>query len=169
MAPYSDYRENGFSKHRKVGRNLFILYFVFVKKQRTTERKKKRSKISGLESCYANRIYVLIGVELRPYGSTFANTETHASKLVVEIPKQEVWSCLRGQGVPKNYVRLVKDTYEDARTQDKTIIGVTSTITVIVGLHQGSSLSPYHFDMILAVMRRGIKDAVCRRYSAVQY
>ena len=23
---------------------------------------------SGLESCYANRIYVLIGVELRPYG-----------------------------------------------------------------------------------------------------
>ena len=32
------------------------------------ERKKKRSKISALESCYANRIYVLIGVELRPYG-----------------------------------------------------------------------------------------------------
>ena len=49
-------------------RNLFILYFVFVKKQRTIERKKKRSKISGLESCYANRIYVLIGVELGPYG-----------------------------------------------------------------------------------------------------
>ena len=49
-------------------RNLFILYFVFVKKQSTIERKKKRSKISRLESCYANRIYVLIGVELRPYG-----------------------------------------------------------------------------------------------------
>ena len=49
-------------------RNLFILYFVFVKKQRTIERKNKRSKISGLESCYANRIYVLIGGELRPYG-----------------------------------------------------------------------------------------------------
>ena len=30
------------------------------------KRKKKRSKISGLERCYANRIYVLIGVELRP-------------------------------------------------------------------------------------------------------
>ena len=57
-----------FQKHRKVWRNLFILYFVFVKKQRTIERKKKRSKISGLESCYANRIYVLIGGELRPYG-----------------------------------------------------------------------------------------------------
>ena len=43
--------------------------FCFRKKQRTIERKKKRSKISGLESCYANRIfYVLIGGELRPYG-----------------------------------------------------------------------------------------------------
>ena len=63
-------------------RNLFILYFVFVKKQRTIERKKKRSKISGLESCYANRIYVLIGVELRPYGQKLVqfckHTHTHA-------------------------------------------------------------------------------------------
>ena len=62
-------------------RNLFIRYFVFVKKQRTIERKKKRSKISALESCYANRIYVLIGVELRPYGQKLVqfckNTHTH--------------------------------------------------------------------------------------------
>ena len=76
-------------------RNLFILYFVLVKKQRTIERKKKRSKISGLESCYANRMYVLIGVELRPYGQklvkfctqthTHTHRHTHAAKLVVEI------------------------------------------------------------------------------------
>ena len=29
-------------------------------------------------------------------------------------------SCLRKQSVPERYVRLVKDTYEDARTQVKT-------------------------------------------------
>ena len=34
-----------------------------------------------------------------------------------------------GQGVPEKYVRLVKDTYEDARTQVKTSIGVTGKIT----------------------------------------
>ena len=63
-------------------------------------------------------------------------------------------------------------TYEDARTQVKTSIGITGNITVRVGLHQGSSLSPYLFDMILHVMGRGIKEqpppplvyAVCRRY-----
>ena len=66
--------------------------------------------------------------------------------------------CLREPGVPEKYVRLVKDTYEDARTQVKTSIGLTGKITVRVGLHQGSSLSPYLFDMILDVMVRGIKE-----------
>ena len=74
------------------------------------------------------------------------------------VPRQEVWRCLREQGVPEKYVRLVKDTYEDARTQVKTSIGLTGKITVRVGLHQGSSLSPYLFDMILDVMGRGIKE-----------
>ena len=90
------------------------------------------------------------------------------------VPRQEVWRCLREQGVPEKCVRLVKDTYEDARTQVKTSIGLTGKITVRDGLHQGSSLRPYLFDMILDVMGRGIKEqplayVVCRRYRAVQY
>ena len=63
----------------------FILCFVFVKKQRTIERKKKRSKISGLESCCANRIYVLIGVELRPYGQKLVKFCTHTHTRVSYI------------------------------------------------------------------------------------
>ena len=34
--------------------------------------------------------------------------------------------CLREQGAPEKYVRLVKDTYEDARAQVTTRIGVTA-------------------------------------------
>ena len=74
------------------------------------------------------------------------------------VPRQEVWRCLRGQRVPEKYVRLVKETHEDARTQVKTRIGLTGKITVRVGLHQGSLLSPYLFDMILDVMGWGIKE-----------
>ena len=75
----------------------------------------------------------------------------------------------------KKYVRLVKDTYEEARTEVKTSIGLTGKITVRVGLHQGSSLSLYLFDIILDMMGRSTKEqppvvyAVCRRYCAVQY
>ena len=45
------------------------------------------------------------------------------------VPRQDVWRCLREQVVPEKYGRLVKDTYEDARTQVKTSIGLTSKIT----------------------------------------
>ena len=62
------------------------------------------------------------------------------------------------QGVPEKCERLVKDTYEDARTQVNTSIGVTGKITVRAGLHQGSPLSPYLFAMILDVIGRGIKQ-----------
>ena len=74
------------------------------------------------------------------------------------VPRQEVLMCLREQGVPEKYVRLVKDTYEDARTEVKTSIGLTGKITDRVGLHQGSSLSPYLFDSILDVMWRSTKE-----------
>ena len=82
----------------------------------------------------------------------------HNLYIEVSLHRSEVWRCLREQGVPEKYVRLVKDTYEDARTQVKTSIGLTGKITVRVGLHQGSSLSPYLFDMVLDVMGRGIKE-----------
>ena len=58
----------------------------------------------------------------------------------------------------KKYVRLVKDTYEEARTEVKTSIGLTGKITVRVGLHQGSSLSLYLFDIILNKMGRSTKE-----------
>ena len=74
------------------------------------------------------------------------------------VPRQEVWRSLREQGVPEKCVRLVKDTNEDARTQVNTSIGVTGKITVRGGRHQGSSLSPYLFEVILGVMGRGIKE-----------
>ena len=35
------------------------------------------------------------------------------------VPRQEVWRCLREQGVPEKYMRLDKVTYENARRQVK--------------------------------------------------
>ena len=76
------------------------------------------------------------------------------------VPCQEVWRRLREQDVPEKNVRLLKDTYDDTRTQvktSKTSIRVTDNITVRVGLHQGSSPSPCLLDMILNMMEWGIK------------
>ena len=74
------------------------------------------------------------------------------------VPRQEVLMCLREHYVPEKFVRLVKDTYEEARTEVKTSIGLTGKTTVRVGLHQGSSLSLYLFDIILDMMGRSTKE-----------
>ena len=74
------------------------------------------------------------------------------------VPRQEVWRCMREKGVPEKYVMIVQDMYEGARTRVKSSVGITDIIPVGVGLHQGSSLSPYLFAMIMDVLARGIKD-----------
>ena len=60
--------------------------------------------------------------------------------------------------MPEKYVMIVQDMYEGASTQVKSSVGLTDMIPVGVGLHQGSSLSPYLFAMIMDVLARVIKD-----------
>ena len=60
--------------------------------------------------------------------------------------------------MPEIYVMIVQDMYEGARTRVKSSVGLTDKIPVAVGLHQGSSLSPYLFAMIMDVLAHGIKD-----------
>ena len=74
------------------------------------------------------------------------------------VPRQEVWRCVREKGVPEKYVMIVQDMYEGARTRVKSSVGLTDKIPVAVGLHQGSSLSPYLFAMIVDVLARGMGD-----------
>ena len=74
------------------------------------------------------------------------------------VPRQKVWRCMRKNGVTEKYVMIVQDMYEGVRTLVKSSVGLTDMIPVGVGLHQGSSLSPYLFAMIMDVLARGIKD-----------
>ena len=61
--------------------------------------------------------------------------------------------------VPRHeYVRIVKVIYVEARTKVKSSVGLTSTITVRVRLHQGSSLCPCLFDLVMDVLGRGINE-----------
>ena len=71
------------------------------------------------------------------------------------VPRQEVLMCLR-----KHYVleKVCASRERQARTEVKTSIGLTGKITVRVGLHQGSSLSLYLFDIILNMMGQSTKE-----------
>ena len=58
---------------------------------------------------------------------------------------------MRENEVAEKYVRLVQDMYHDVKTLVRSSVGETRTFTVKVGLHQGSALSPYLFDLIMDV------------------
>ena len=75
------------------------------------------------------------------------------------VPRQEVWRCMREKGVPEKYVRLVQDMYTDVKTLVRSSVGDTEKFTVKVGLHQGSALSPYLFDLVMDVIAKDVKEA----------
>lgn len=73
------------------------------------------------------------------------------------VPREEVWRCMRVKGVPEKYVRLVREMYKEVRTEIRCSMGMTEGFGVRVGLHQGSVVSPYLFDMVMDVLTDEIR------------
>ena len=76
------------------------------------------------------------------------------------IPRREVWRCLRVRMVPEKYVALVQEMYKNACTRVRSSVGVTEGFEVSVGLHQGSALSPFLFNVVMDVLTEGVREAV---------
>ncbi|XP_068222145.1 uncharacterized protein [Palaemon carinicauda] len=74
------------------------------------------------------------------------------------VPRQDIWRCLRERGTPEKYVRLIRNMYEGAGTQIRTSVGFTETFGVGVWLHQGSSLSPYLFNIVIDVITERVRE-----------
>ena len=68
------------------------------------------------------------------------------------VPRSEVWRSMRLKGIKEKYVRIVKDMYKNAKTRVRSAVGTTEPFSVKVGLHQGSSLSPYLFNLLMDVL-----------------
>lgn len=66
-------------------------------------------------------------------------------KLYDRVPRNIIWHSLGMKNIPKLYIELIKDIYEEGMTCVQVIGGKTSDFLVTVVLHQGSSLSPYPF------------------------
>ena len=65
------------------------------------------------------------------------------------VPREELWYCMRKSGIVEKYVQLVHDMYEGSETVVRCAAGTTESFKVKVGLHQGSTVSPFLFAVIM--------------------
>ena len=76
------------------------------------------------------------------------------------VPRQEIWRCLREKMVPEKYVRIIQEMYRNSCTRVRSSVGETDGFEIGVGLHQGSALSPFIFNIVMDVMTKDLREAV---------
>ena len=74
------------------------------------------------------------------------------------VLREELWYCMKKLGMAEKYVQLVQNMYEGSETVVRCAVGTTESFMVKVRLHQGSTLSPFLFAMIID----GLTDEVMR-------
>ncbi|KAJ8715501.1 hypothetical protein PYW07_009983 [Mythimna separata] len=74
------------------------------------------------------------------------------------IPRQAIWWALRFKGVPEAYIDIIRDMYRDSVSSVQTAVGESNIFPISVGVHQGSALSPFLFNVVLDVVTANIQD-----------
>ena len=78
-------------------------------------------------------------------------------KAYYTVPREVLWRCMRNRNIPDVYIRLVQDTYQGATTRVKSKRGSSEHFEVVIGLHQGSALSPFLFIMVVYTLSQDVQ------------
>jgi hypothetical protein len=90
----------------------------------------------------------------RPIFAVFIDLE----KAYDRVPRDVIWWALQRKNVPCSYVRLISDMYDESTTYVRTVCGYSDEFGIGVGLHQGSSLSPYLFLCVIDELTSGVRE-----------
>ena len=76
------------------------------------------------------------------------------------VPREELWKALRTRKVPEHLVVLIKDMYDGCSTIVRCEAGESEPFGTRVGVHQGSTLSPFLFVLLMDVLTEEVKLGV---------
>lgn len=80
--------------------------------------------------------------------------------LVIMQQREVLWRCLKVRGVLVTYIAAIKDMYDGAETQVRTLGGDSEYFPVVMRLHQGSALRPFLFSLAIDAPMRHIQREV---------
>ncbi|KAK8937291.1 hypothetical protein KSP39_PZI011768 [Platanthera zijinensis] len=76
------------------------------------------------------------------------------------VPREILWRVLEKKCVNVSCIVIIKDMYTNSVTRVRTSRGLPQEFSITVGLHQGSTLSPYLFVLILDELTGHIQQAM---------
>ena len=72
------------------------------------------------------------------------------------VTREILWRCLEARGVPVVYTRSIQDMYDREKTHVRMVGRDSEHFPVLIGLHQGSTLSQFLFALVMDVLTRHI-------------